>query len=79
MKHKRNLFIILLLSIVLSVIVFFLSSDLIVSSTSAKIFEILFTVVIWFIILTILYIIKNILHITFKKATTKMSQKKPSV
>lgn len=77
MKHKRNLFIIFCISVVVSVLNFFIAHDIIVSSSLAKVFEILFTTIVVFVLLVVLYTLKNGIVFLFRKIRKKPNQKNP--
>ena len=77
MKHKRNLAILFLISVVLSLLGFFSDSDLVVSSMVTKVLEIVLIAIVIFIVLAILYLIMSFMLKTSTRVLTK-NKKKPS-
>ena len=77
MKHKRNLGILFLISVVLSLLGFFSDSDLVVSSMVTKVIEIALIAIVIFIVLAILYFIMSFMLKTSTRVLTK-NKKKPS-
>lgn len=77
MKHKRNLGILFLISVVLSLLGFFSDSDLVVSSMVTKVIEIALIAIVIFIVLAILYFIMSFMLKTSTRVLAK-NKKKPS-
>ncbi|AWG25192.1 hypothetical protein [Flavobacterium kingsejongi] len=78
MKHKRNLGILFLISVVLSLLGFFSDSDLVVSSMVTKVIEIALIAIVIFIVLAILYFIMSFMLKTSTRVLTKNKKKRES-